>query len=133
MKNHKFEFCRMLLVRHDSVFGDGRLHILCNRSETTICLPGTLKQMQILPSKVLYPRRSGKLCATSHLDKRFAVLWTDMTVFPIKYKTRVFKLRGGDINCNHDDIAFDEITRHLQVSTSSNKSLIHKMVKISTR
>ena len=53
-----------------------------------------------------------------------------MTVFPIK--TRVFKIRGGDIDCYHDSIAFDESTGHLQVSTSSTSSPIHKLVMIST-
>ena len=55
-----------------------------------------------------------------------------MTVFPIKYKTRVFKIRGGDIDCSHDNIAVDESTGLLHVSTSSTISPIHKTAKIST-
>ena len=122
----------MLLVRHDSVTGDGRLHIFCNRSETTFYFAGTLKTMQILPSKVLYPPKKWSSTVRPVLNERVAVLWPNITVFPIKYKTRVFKIRGGDIDCSHDNIAYDESTGLLQVSTSTIRSPIHKMAKIST-
>ena len=52
-----------------------------------------------------------------------AVLLPNMTVFSIKYKTRVFKIRGRDINCNNDNNAFDEDTYRFQP--------VRKTVKIS--
>ena len=63
-----------------------------------------------------------------------AVLWPNMTVCPIKYKTRVFKIQGQDIDSTLDNIAFDHVTGNLQISTASASanSPFHKMAKINT-
>ena len=117
----------MLLVRHDSAIGDGRLYIFCNRLETTFCLPGTLKADADIVLRSSLPPKV-KLCAASHLDERMVELWPNMTVFPIKYtcKNRVFKIRGGDITVIM-------ITFRLTKSQGTCRSQpVHKTVKIST-
>ena len=49
----------------------------------------------------------------------------------MKYKARVFKIHGYNINCDFYNISFDEETGKLQI-TSGQTSPIQKMAKINT-
>ena len=60
-----------------------------------------------------------------------AVLWPKRGHLPVKYKARVFKIHGYNINCDFYNISFDEETGKLQI-TSGQTSPIQKMAKINT-
>ena len=60
-----------------------------------------------------------------------AVLWPKRGHLPVKYKARLFKIHGYNINCDFYNISFDEETGKLQI-TSGQTSPIQKMAKINT-
>ena len=50
------------------------------------------------------PEEAVQHSATSHSDQRVAVSWPNTTVYPIKYKTQVFKIQIRGINCTLDSM-----------------------------